>query len=86
MEGYSEAGIYIIGTTIVKKQIVLQTSFESVSFCWFFIKLDKKEDKIYYKDEDGNEYWHGKLILRNEASIEEQEDMRKLLSDICEEE
>ena len=46
----------------------------------------KKEDKIYYKDEDGNEYWHGKLIPRNEASIEEQEDMRKLLSDICEEE
>ena len=47
-------------------------------------KLNKKEDKIYYKD--GNEYWHGKLIPRNEASIEEQEDMRKLLSDICEEE
>ena len=49
-------------------------------------KLNKKENKIYYKDEDGNEYWHDQLIPRNEASIKEQEDIRKLLSDICEEE
>ena len=35
-------------------------------------KLNKKEDSIYYKDEDGNEYWHGMLIPKNEASIEEQ--------------
>lgn len=35
-------------------------------------KLNKKEDSIYYKDEDGNEYWHGMLIHKNEASIEEQ--------------
>ena len=33
-------------------------------------KLNKKEDSIYYKDEDGNEYWHGKLIPKK--SIEEQ--------------
>ena len=49
-------------------------------------KLNKKEDSIYYKDEDGNEYWHGKLIPKNEASIEEQKELKKLLSDICEEE
>ena len=49
-------------------------------------KLNKKEDSIYYKDEDGNEYWHGKLIPKNEATIEEQEELKKLLSDIYEEE
>lgn len=49
-------------------------------------KLNKKEDSIYYKDEDGNEYWHGMLIPKNEASIEEQNEIQKLLSDICEEE
>ena len=45
-------------------------------------KLNKKEDSIYYKDEDGNEYWHGKLIPKNEATIEEQEELneRELLS------
>ena len=45
-----------------------------------------KEDSIYYKDEDGNEYWHGKLIPKNEVTIEEQEELKKLLSDIYEEE
>ena len=49
-------------------------------------KLNKKEDSIYYKDEDGNEYWHGKLIPKNEATLEEQEELKKLLSDIYEEE
>ena len=49
-------------------------------------KLNKKEDKIYYKDEDCNEYWHGMIIPKNEASIEEQKELKKLLSDICEEE
>ena len=49
-------------------------------------KLNKKEDSIYYKDEDGNEYWHGKLIPKNEATFEEQEELKKLLSDIYEEE
>lgn len=49
-------------------------------------KLNKKEDSIYYKDEYGNEYWHGKLIPKNEATIEEQEELKKLLSDIYEEE
>ena len=39
-----------------------------------------------YKDEYGNEYWHGKLIPKNEATIEEQEELKKLLSDIYEEE
>ena len=32
-------------------------------------KLNKKEDSIYYKVEYGNEYWHGKLIPKNEATI-----------------
>ena len=49
-------------------------------------KLNKKEDSIYYKDEEGDEYWHGKLITKNEATIEEQEELKKLLSDIYEEE
>lgn len=49
-------------------------------------KLNKKEDSIYYKDEDGNEYWYGKLIPKNETTIEEQEELKKLLSDIYEEE
>lgn len=48
-------------------------------------KLNKKEDSIYYKDEYGNEYWHGKLIPKNEATIEKQEELKKLLSDIYEE-
>lgn len=49
-------------------------------------KLNKKENSIYYKDEAGNEYWHGKLIPKNETTIEEQEELKKLLSDIYEEE
>lgn len=32
-------------------------------------ELNKKEDSIYYKVEYGNEYWHGKLIPKNEATI-----------------
>ena len=50
-------------------------------------KLNKKENSIYYKDEEGNEYWHhGKLIPKNEATSEEQEELKKLLNDIYEEE
>lgn len=49
-------------------------------------KLNKKKKSIYHKDENGNEYWHGKLIPKNEATLEEQEKLRKLLSDIYEEE
>lgn len=43
-------------------------------------------DKIYYVDEFGIEYWRGMLIPKNEATIEEQEELKKLLSDIYEEE
>lgn len=49
-------------------------------------KLNKKKKSIYYKDENSNEYWHGKLIPKNEATVEEQEELKKLLSDIYEEE
>ena len=47
---------------------------------------DATIDEYTGKDEDGNEYWHGKLIPKNEATIEEQEELKKLLSDIYEEE
>lgn len=49
-------------------------------------KLNKNKDKIYYKDENGIEYWKGKPIPKEEATLEEQEEMKKLLSDIYEEE
>ena len=36
-------------------------------------------DKIYYVDEFGIEYWHGEPIESKEATIEEQEEMEKIL-------
>ena len=49
-------------------------------------KLNKNKDKIYYIDENGIEYWNGKPICKEEASLEEIEELNKLLNDICEEE
>ena len=81
---------------IIKLSEVLNLKFKSIkdnfntgykqNFKQYNNKLNKKEDSIYYKDEDGNEYWHGKLIPKNQATIEEQEELKKLLSDIYEEE
>ena len=45
-------------------------------------KYNKKKDiidKIYYVDENGIEYWHGIPIESKEATIEEQEEMEKIL-------
>ena len=46
-------------------------------------KYNKKKkdilDKIYYVDDNGIEYWHGKPIESKEATIEEQEEMEKIL-------
>lgn len=50
------------------------------------LNKNKDKDKIYYKDENGTPYWHGKPIPKEEATLEEQEEMKKLLSDIYEEE
>ena len=36
-------------------------------------------DKIYYVDDNGIEYWHGKPIESKEATKEEQEEMEKML-------
>lgn len=49
-------------------------------------KLNKNKDKIYYIDENGIEYWNGKPICKEEATLEEIEELNKLLNDICEEE
>lgn len=49
-------------------------------------KLNKNKDKIYYMDENGTEYWNGKSICKEEATLEEIEELNKLLNDICEEE
>lgn len=38
-------------------------------------------DKIYYKDESGNEYWHGKLIESAEATEEEMQELENLLKE-----
>lgn len=43
---------------------------------------DNKKDKIYTKDENGNEYWHGVKIEYNEATKEEQEEIRRLMKEI----
>ena len=43
---------------------------------------DNKIDKIYTKDENGNEYWHGVKIEYNEATKEEQEEIRRLMKEI----
>ena len=46
-------------------------------------KYNKKKndilDKIYYVDDNGIEYWHGKPIESIEATMEEQEEMEKIL-------
>ena len=36
-------------------------------------------DKIYYVDDNGIEYWHGKPTLSKEATIDEQKEMEMLL-------
>ena len=36
-------------------------------------------DKIYYVDDNGIEYWHGNPIESKEATMEEQEEMERLL-------
>lgn len=46
---------------------------------------NKKINKIYYQDEDGNEYWQGKKIESKEATLEEQQEMQKLLETIYKE-
>ena len=43
---------------------------------------NNKIDKIYTKDENGNEYWHGVKIEYNEATKEEQEEIRRLMKEI----
>ena len=46
-------------------------------------KYNKKKkdilDNIYYVDDNGIEYWHGNPIESIEATIEEQEEMEKML-------
>lgn len=43
-------------------------------------------DKIYYVDEEGNEYWHGIPIESSVATKEEQEEMENLLKEFKEKE
>jgi len=43
---------------------------------------DNKIDKIYTKNENGNEYWHGVKIEYNKAKKEEQEEIRRLIKEI----
>ena len=77
---------------IIKLSEVLKLKIKSIKdnfntgYKLNFKQYNNKLNSIYYKDEDGNEYWHGKLIPKNEATIEEQEELKKLLSDIYEEE
>ena len=47
---------------------------------------DAMEKVIALHKEYLSKDWHGKLIPKNEATIEEQEELKKLLSDIYEEE
>ena len=77
---------------IIKLSEVLKLKIKSIKdnfntgYKQNFKQYNNKLNSIYYKDEYGNEYWHGKLIPKNEATIEEQEELKKLLSDIYEEE
>ena len=41
-------------------------------------------NKIYTRDEDGNEYWHGKRIESKEATQEEIEELENLLKEFRE--
>ena len=43
-------------------------------------------DKIYYVDDNGIEYWHGKPIESKEATIEEQEELERILESFKEKE
>ena len=43
-------------------------------------------NKIYYKDEFGNEYWNGQLIKSETPSKEELEELNKLLEELKKEE
>ena len=43
-------------------------------------------NKIYYKDELGNEYWNGQLIKSEKPTDEELEEMNKLLEEFKKEE
>ena len=63
----------------------LNTSYKE-NFKQYNNKLNKNKDKIYYIDENGTEYWNGKPICKEEATLEEIEELNKLLNDICEEE
>ena len=45
-----------------------------------------KIDNIYYIDDNGIEYWHGKPILSKEATIEEQEELERILESFRENE
>ena len=36
-------------------------------------------DKIYYVDDNGIEYWHGEPIQSKEETIEEQEELERIL-------
>lgn len=81
---------------IIKLSEVLNTKIKSIkdnfntgykeNYKQYNNKLNKNKDNIYYKNEFGNEYWHGKLIPKKEATLEEQEYMKELLNDIYEEE
>lgn len=45
-----------------------------------------KIDNIYYIDDNGIEYWHGKPTLSKEATIEEQEELERILESFRENE
>ena len=45
-----------------------------------------KIDNIYYIDDNGIEYWHGKPIESKEATIEEQEELERILESFKENE
>ena len=53
-------------------------------------KYNKKKkdiiDNIYYIDNNGVEYWHGKPIESKEATMEEKEEMERILESFREEE
>ncbi len=53
-------------------------------------KYNKKKkdiiDKIYYVDDNGVEYWHGKPIESKEATVEEQKEMETLLKEFIDKE
>ena len=45
-----------------------------------------KIDNIYYIDDNGIEYWHGKPTLSKEATIEEQDELERILESFKENE